>query len=379
MLDRRCLVVPGTRSSRIHVIDTRPDPSDPRVVKVIEPDVVAQVAGYRRPTAVRCGAGHVMVSALEGMSAGDPGGVLALDAETFDLRGPWELDRGPQTLGGELGWHPTHDSAVSGEWGPASLLDEGIDAARLRARGYGRHLHVWRTSERAHARALDLDPDGQLLGPVRPLNHPARVAGFAALTTSARDWSATVHVWERTGRGDAACWSTAPVIAIPGTPAGERPLPAVLDGVGAVPPLVTDLALSLDDRWLYVACWGTGELRQYDVTCLRTPRLTGVLHLGGIARDIVHRQRPDAALEGGPCALQLSRDGRRLYVTNSMGAAWDRQFHPPGVRGWMARVEIAATGEWRLDDRFLVALDGWRPHGIRLEGGDAASDSYCYA
>ena len=24
--------------------------------------------------------------------------------------------------------------------------------------------------------------------------------------------------------------------------------------------------LSLDDRFLYVACWGTGELRQYDVT-----------------------------------------------------------------------------------------------------------------
>ena len=28
-----------------------------------------------------------------------------------------------------------------------------------------------------------------------------------------------------------------------------------------VPPLVTDIDLSLDDRFLYVSCWGTGEMR----------------------------------------------------------------------------------------------------------------------
>jgi selenium-binding protein 1 len=33
-----------------------------------------------------------------------------------------------------------------------------------------------------------------------------------------------------------------------------------------VPPLVSDLNLSLDDRTLYVSCWGTGELLQYDVS-----------------------------------------------------------------------------------------------------------------
>ena len=39
-----------------------------------------------------------------------------------------------------------------------------------------------------------------------------------------------------------------------------------MKGFGAVPPLISDIDLSLDDRFLYVACWGTGELRQYDVT-----------------------------------------------------------------------------------------------------------------
>ena len=32
-------------------------------------------------------------------------------------------------------------------------------------------------------------------------------------------------------------------------------------------------------------------------------------------------------LLGGPQMLQLSLDGKRLYVTNSLFSAWDRQFY----------------------------------------------------
>jgi methanethiol oxidase len=56
------------------------------------------------------------------------------------------------------------------------------------------------------------------------------------------------------------------VITIPAEPADPDDLPPLLKGFGAVPPLITDLNLSLDDRFLYVSCWGTGELRQYDVS-----------------------------------------------------------------------------------------------------------------
>ena len=40
-------------------------------------------------------------------------------------------------------------------------------------------------------------------------------------------------------------------------------LPPILKGFGAAPPLVTDINLSLDDRFLYVSCLGTGELKQF--------------------------------------------------------------------------------------------------------------------
>ena len=34
---------------------------------------------------------------------------------------------------------------------------------------------------------------------------------------------------------------------------------------------------------------------------------------------------------GGPQMLQLSLDGRRLYVTNSLFSPWDREFYPDMV------------------------------------------------
>src|SRR6266511_322586 len=48
-MERRYLVVPGMRSSRIHILDTKPDPCNPKVVKVLEPDYVMKRSGYSRP------------------------------------------------------------------------------------------------------------------------------------------------------------------------------------------------------------------------------------------------------------------------------------------------------------------------------------------
>ena len=59
-----------------------------------------------------------------------------------------------------------------------------------------------------------------------------------------------------------------------------------------MPPLITDIALSVDDKSLVVSCWGTGELKRYDVSDPHNPRETGSVRLGGIVG--VHRTRPPA-------------------------------------------------------------------------------------
>jgi selenium-binding protein 1 len=56
-------------------------------------------------------------------------------------------------------------------------------------------------------------------------------------------------------------WKMKKVIEIPAEPADPELLPPLLKDFKAVPPLVTDINLSLDDQTLFVSCWGTGELR----------------------------------------------------------------------------------------------------------------------
>src|ERR1700692_3774182 len=45
-LERRYLIVPGIRSSRIHIVDTKPDPQKLEIVKIIEPEAVFARTGY---------------------------------------------------------------------------------------------------------------------------------------------------------------------------------------------------------------------------------------------------------------------------------------------------------------------------------------------
>ena len=90
---------------------------------------------------------------------------------------------------------------------------------------------------------------------------------------------------------------------MPPEPADKGLLPPLLQGFGAVPPLISDIDLSLDDRYLYVSCWGTGEERQYDVSDPRKPKLTGSVHLGGIARRTKHPN--GKTFQGGPQMVEI--------------------------------------------------------------------------
>ncbi len=108
-VERRYLIVPGLRSSRIHVLDTQPDPRNPAIVKVIEPETVAERAGYTRPHTVHCGPDGIYVSALADAEGKAPGGVFVMDHESFDVLGRWEVDRGPQRFAYDVWWHLGHD------------------------------------------------------------------------------------------------------------------------------------------------------------------------------------------------------------------------------------------------------------------------------
>src|SRR6184192_1532589 len=93
-VERRYLLVPGLRSSRLHVIDTKPDPRKPKIVKVIEPETVASRAGYSRLHTVHCAPDGIYVGALGAPDGNGPGGIMVLDHDSFEVMGRWEVDRG---------------------------------------------------------------------------------------------------------------------------------------------------------------------------------------------------------------------------------------------------------------------------------------------
>ncbi|MCA1672135.1 MAG: selenium-binding family protein, partial [Actinobacteria bacterium] len=212
---------------------------------------------------------------------------------------------------------------------------------------------------------------------LRPAHDPEATYGFVGVVVSTEDLSASVWRWYRDGDR----WVADKVITIPAEPCDAEQLPPALQPFGAVPPLVTDISLSVDDRYLYVSCWGTGELKQYDVSDPANPRETGSVRIGGIAGQATHPAAPDQPLRGGPQMVETSRDGRRVYVTNSLYGAWDDQFYPDGLGAWMAKIDADPAGGLAVDPRFFPHGDdfrGLRVHQVRLQGGDASSDSYCY-
>ncbi len=76
--------------------------------------------------------------------------------------------------------------------------------------------------------------------------------------------------------------------------------------------------------------------------------------------------------------VEVSRDGKRIYFTNSLYAAWDEQFYPDGVGSWMVKLDANQDGGMAFDKRFFVESNDYRVHQIRLEGGDSSSDSFCF-
>jgi selenium-binding protein 1 len=330
-------------------------------------------SGYSRPHTLHCGPDAIYVNAIGAPDGGGPGGIFVMDHENFAIKGPWEKERGPQHLAYDFWWHLGHDTMITSEWGTPNMVEAGVNPEILLAGGYGHQLHIWDLKTRRHQQALDLGKEHQMVLELRPAHDPNKAYGFVGVVTSLADLSASVFLWYRDGDQ----WAIKKVIEVPAEPADPALLPPAIQGFGAVPPLCTDINLSVDDKFLYMSNWGTGELRQYDVSDPFHPKLTGSVRIGGIVSKAGH-PAVEGPLNGGPQMVEISRDGRRVYLTNSLYASWDAQFYPEGIRGWAVKLDVGEFGGMTLDPDFFVDFGSMRPHQVRLQGGDASSDSFCY-
>ncbi|HWF50623.1 MAG TPA: selenium-binding protein SBP56-related protein [Solirubrobacteraceae bacterium] len=363
-LRRDTLIVPGFRSSRIHVLDVS-DPRVPRIKHVIEGAEIKEKLGLSAPHTVHCMPGDIVTISMLGDADGNaPGGFAVLDARDFSVAERWEREPGDLQFMYDFWYQPRQNTLVSSEWGAPNTFQGGFDPADVDAGKYGRRLHFWDLERRAKVQTIDLGDDGLIPLEIRWQHDPDSAQGFVGATLS----SNILRFYRDNGS-----WATEKVIDVGNEELEGWPLP------GGVPGLITDLVLSLDDRDLFFSNWLHGDLRHYDVSDPHNPVLRSQVWLGGLlGRDGGHPAAQDP-LTGGPQMLQTSLDGDRVYVSNSLYSTWDNQFYPE-LRGWLTKLDRHADGSFALDPEFLVDFheqaDGARPHEIHLPGGDCTTEIF---
>ncbi len=359
--DRSHLIVPGFRSSRVHIVNVSDDPRKPTIEKVIEPEKIIGQTGLSRPHTVHCMPGDNVVMSMLGDADGNATcGFAVLDAKTFEIKGRWENGGEKPPMNYDFWYQPRKNVLVSSEFGAPNAYEKGFDLEDVGAGHYGQRMHFWNLAERTLEQSIDLGEQGLVPLEIRWLHDPDAEEGFIGAALSSAMW--------RFHRSNGS-WSAEPVITTEGVELEGWPFP--------VPPLITDLVLSMDDKALYFSNWLHGDLRRYDVSDPKNPKLTGQLWLGGVLGKPNDGGRD---LNGGPQMIQLSLDGKRLYVTNSLYSTWDNQFYPE-LRSWLLKVDIGEDGSMEVDRDFFVDFNDRpggpaRAHEVRLQGGDCTTEIF---
>jgi len=361
--ERRYLIVPGLLSGRIHIIDTQ-DAREPKLHKVIEPAEIVSATKLTAPHTVHClGDGRIMISMLGDENLNGPGGFLMLDPD-FKIAGRWEADAKGMNFNYDFWYQPRHNTMVSSEWGAPATTRPGFKLEDVKAGKYGQHLHFWDWKGRKILQSLDLGEKGMIPLEVRFLHNPDSAHGFVGAALSSVMW----HYYK-----DGSAWKADPVIEVEGKK-------DVKGWDFPVPGLISDLVVSLDDRFLYFSNWLHGDVRQYDISDPAKPKLTGQVWVGGVLGNApMVNGKPT---RGGPQMLQLSLDGKRLYVTDSLVSSWDNQFYPQiGKQGSLMLQLDADTdkGGLKLNEKFALDFGAEpngpaRAHEMRFPAGDSTSD-----
>jgi selenium-binding protein 1 len=360
---RQYLIVPGVRTSNFYIVDTATDPRRPTLFKTIDGEEIKRKTNLSAPHTVHCLGSDLIVSMLGDADGNAPGGFLHLNKD-FEIMGRWENDLTGMEFNYDFWYQPRHNMMVSSEWAAPNTFLPGFDLEDVGKGKYGRRLHFWDFGNKSIARTIDLGEEGLIPLETRFLHDPNSTHGFVGAALSSN-----IFHWYQDAAGEV---QVEKVIDVEAIDVESFPVP--------LPGLITDILVSMDDRYLYFSNWLHGDLRQYDISDPSHPVLTGQVWIGGLLG-----KAPEVnghAIAGAPQMIQLSLDGKRLYVTTSLFSTWDNQFYPEmkGAGGAMVVVDCdVENGGMTLNKDFFVDF-GEEPNGpsraheTRYPGGDCSSD-----
>ncbi len=279
--DQERLIVPGLFSNRLHVFDVEPRSSNMRLRGVNEH--LASASGYIIPHSVIASSpGQLLVTMIGAATATtEPGGLVVVDDKTgafLRYFGPGPLrtadDLGPQYMY-DFDALPEANRGISTSFGPPALCGGGISPACL-----GNEVAVWDLRARKVIQVASLgDHSGAL--EVRFIDEPGVRRAFI-------NTPGTSAVWLADDDDNDGVYDFQQIL---GPEAGLF--------------LPVDMLLSYDHKFLYVTNWFGNTVQQFDVTDPFHPVLAATV-------PVPH-----------PNMLRLSRDNRRLYVSNSLLTTWD--------------------------------------------------------
>jgi selenium-binding protein 1 len=283
-------------SNRVFLIDVATDPARPRLVKTIEN--IGEKAGLSSPHTAYALPGRMLIAFLSGKDGGLPAGLAEYTNDGQFIRAIQFTSESP--YGYDVAINPGLNRMVTSAFTFYDNYKKPL--AEMDLKKFGDEIQIW--DFRARKPLARLKTGGAPLECRWSLKPGANV-GF---TNCALDNS--VWVWE-------------------GTKDGAYTARKLCD-VGNLP---ADLRQSPDDRYLFVSCFASDEIQQWDVSDLKSPKLHSTLR-PGIQPNMMH----------------VTGDGKRMYITNSLLSTMDRSND-----FWVKKASITPDG-MKLDPDFHVDL-----------------------
>ncbi|KAG6442193.1 methanethiol oxidase [Manduca sexta] len=382
-LQRNFLILPSLHSCNVFVVDVGSEPRKPKLHKVIDGSELRSF-NCSFPHTTHCLAtGEIMISTMGDKEENGKGDFVLIDAQTLKVKGTWTKGKKIAKFGYDFWYQPYHDVMFASEWGTPKHFKTGFHPDDIaNPERYGTSLNIYKWSTHELVQVIDLGKEGCAPLEIRFLHDPKSAVGFVGCAVEANVY--------RFFKSDDGSWKSEKVIDIPAQKYMNNGVESELNG------LISNILISLDDKYLYLSCWLHGEVRQYDISDPAHPKLISQVQIGGrianegwkIVKDKELKAAPELLtlkgkrLYGGPQMLQLSLDGKRLYVSSSLYSPWDKQIYPKETQegGWIVKLDIdTVNGGMALDPDFLVHFgnepDGPTvPHEMRYPGGDCTSD-----
>jgi selenium-binding protein 1 len=283
-------------SSRIFIIDVASDPKKPKLEKVLND--VPDKAGFSGPHSPYALPGRMLISFLGDKNGGVPAGLAEFTNDGEFVR-RFELPK-ETPWGYDVAIKPDLNRMVTSSFTHPANFKKPL--AQMDMKQFGKDLLVWDYRERKVIQ--------QLTAGAAPLEcrWSLKEGANHGFTNCALDNS--IWVWE-------------------GDKDGKYTSRKLCD-TGKLP---ADLRQSPDDRFLYVSCFVSDEIQQWDVSDLKNPRLVSTIQPG---------EQPNM--------MHVTGDGKRMYITNSLLSTTDRS-----DKFWVRLAHLTPEG-MKLDESFKVDL-----------------------